>query len=1681
MEITEYILKIVVAPRDTTDKETIKEIPLNTKNTYTCGRSRENDITLPSTLVSKHHCLFFRSEANLYLQDLKTSRNGTFINGKKQKPQVMVLLKDGDIIGIGYNQKEPTDPQQYVYQLHKQVIIDLARECVKTEMCEDIEEEDHETPSKLLKISETSSKTVVKNLGNPILRPETAHSVFANSLQMSFEITVNKEYTGPMPNVFVNKIPLTHSANGFQMIKNPAFTENQSNQSGWIRNSFQASHTRANSNAIPQNEAVFQEMENVVELPGDNVTSSSTSFSINKQITVENSIFEVTEISPKRSSPPINATEEESSTSEKEVSTTQVSAEEPQEVVKPKDAVQPQLHRQSPDSTNAENEMNLFNFSANYTDSDTSNEFCTSMTKTSRSNTSEEKLNMEVAAVLKSSENRLFTVGQKTASVEISQVLRCMDQNTDSRDTKKNSEVKYRRTSSKKTRNNIRNDSKSKISKDPVIRTSRTKKIKLENEDQVAEESDTDESFKLYLSDEGEGKLDENANFNISSTAIDMLQRTNDLFIEDIAKESEQIKSPEGPLTRSVDPRTCKTKSQLEHHETNCSINIENNLAECNPSWETANTAISSLNNVPLTYNPYPFPNAQYPYLAYPNSYSNPQDFYSDHYPISYINDKLPYYQLQDHQISFQNYQTPYLNYPPPCPNNQIPYSVGQTPLPVPYPNIETPQSNNNQFPSPYSNDLSSINSLSAEKTSKEKAQLFEEFSASWHYKGVEETHRAERIDFKNKKATPRVISSERVNLPYKSSLKSQLKIHAPKFMPYVQKNPLLIECLPLASPKPQVPQEDKNLNSFVVPEPAMNQDLLDMHCVSNPPVILEPLPLASTNPQVPQKDKYLKTFDVPKPKIKLGPLHVSSSGSEFLKENKNLIKNSLLLQEPVQKIEPDMTKLGKLETYIPADKLFRSAAKSDEVLMNIVSWRPAEFESCFSREVPCVLNKEKIRKTQPVYNNHEDYCKVQIPLILIDISYKIKNAYKVTKERTTFTNCKIVKNSASIIWIEDTYSYMMGFNVKVCGSKLNSHKPLTVGDFLRVEITKGDTNFRTLMFAYVAKILDREENNSALESLTMTFGVVTKLIDFNLYRSKIKELSLIMSLLPSINLVMALESFKESPLLPMILNPDPDNYQLVDHLDPGLKVLLETSSTPDLLLEENLNYEQLSAVRKIADVAIRREPKVALIEGFPGTGKTKVIVDTIIEILNGQNYSQDKNHTMKILVSGVSNSEIDEILHRVYDKRKHLKKSKALKMVRVGLVDQMSSRAKDFSLQELAKKHIEVNLNDLRLKDSSTSLGQQLKQLYDQINAMKEEIENKNNKNAVLRRTLLTTYLDIKRSGRNINDIYPEEYANLLEVAEHTLLSGANVIVCTLDMCHSLRMDLSFREESPIPVLIVENATQALETDILKPLTFGVQTLVLVGDVCKQSTKYLALPILESHGFDKSLYSRLRLKLAESVDCPLFQLNIQYRMNKKISYFPNKFFYMGKVTNAVAYRQPFPLRSYRIFNVETLHNFRDNEVQFMASVIQCIIVHAKLKNSAKPLKIGIITASKSSSVRIRTAIEDQMELILEAKRNLVSIEVDTIHKFKNQERDVICALCHRPKDGQRFVDSQRLYSIMTLAKHSLILYGEFRKFEDETSSLWNSLIQDGKERKVFFDIEARPHLASLKMLLIRF
>ena len=54
----------------------------------------------------------------------------------------------------------------------------------------------------------------------------------------------------------------------------------------------------------------------------------------------------------------------------------------------------------------------------------------------------------------------------------------------------------------------------------------------------------------------------------------------------------------------------------------------------------------------------------------------------------------------------------------------------------------------------------------------------------------------------------------------------------------------------------------------------------------------------------------------------------------------------------------------------------------------------------------------------------------------------------------------------------------------------------------------------------------------------------------------------------------------------------------------------------------------------------------------------------------------------------------------------------KILKMVCVGALDDMSTRARDFSLQELAKKHIDTNLKDFSSHDSLVPFEQQVRTL---------------------------------------------------------------------------------------------------------------------------------------------------------------------------------------------------------------------------------------------------------------------------------------------------------------------------------------------------------------------------------
>ena len=70
------------------------------------GRSKHNDIALPSKFVSQHHAMLVRNGDATILMDLN-STNGVFVNSKRVSNHFLI---DDDVISIGHHRIKFVDP-----------------------------------------------------------------------------------------------------------------------------------------------------------------------------------------------------------------------------------------------------------------------------------------------------------------------------------------------------------------------------------------------------------------------------------------------------------------------------------------------------------------------------------------------------------------------------------------------------------------------------------------------------------------------------------------------------------------------------------------------------------------------------------------------------------------------------------------------------------------------------------------------------------------------------------------------------------------------------------------------------------------------------------------------------------------------------------------------------------------------------------------------------------------------------------------------------------------------------------------------------------------------------------------------------------------------------------------------------------------------------------------------------------------------------------------------------------------------------------------------------------------------------------------------------------------------------------------------------------------------------------
>ncbi|XP_017883205.1 uncharacterized protein LOC108626822 [Ceratina calcarata] len=819
------------------------------------------------------------------------------------------------------------------------------------------------------------------------------------------------------------------------------------------------------------------------------------------------------------------------------------------------------------------------------------------------------------------------------------------------------------------------------------------------------------------------------------------------------------------------------------------------------------------------------------------------------------------------------------------------------------------------------------------------------------------------------------------------------------------------------------------------------------------------------------------------------------------IKKSKKRVTFSEVLKT-VREYEIDETNVLKRlvgkDAPMPRDKVVNTPVHSnslyDEFLLRIFFWSPVWLEEQKRlKTTPPVINVDKeLNQMLTSYRAYEEYYRTITPLLLIEIWCGITKEYQSEQIcRRTFV-CSIVENSVSRVTLSHNIcftSLMIALLVSKEDMRLTTHP--VYGDLVMIEyaynhekkgqsfhrvfgfVTQVDSRPLTSQTRFNKALLQHEKNAHALN----TYTVLTRPLTNNILVNRFIRLRTVSYLRSTLRMVKALQYLPNSPLMNQILSPKLDMYKLPDVI-----------SAEPLVTEDKLNQKQMEAVVKITQAVVQKESKLCLIHGPPGTGKSRVIVNIIMQILYGSNrYTTSVGNPFKILVCAPTNAAIDEIVLRLLDIRSNIKqkgKMKPFRMVRIGRAETMHPLVKDISVSTLADRDLRKtattsnNVSPQSVQDEKALLELKINTIKCQLTSISIDETYKRNLNMKLE-DIVARYDSLVKPRLHMS---AEEHRRLHRSAENRLLEYANIITCTLTSCCTNQMETIFgTNKNKISVCIVDEATQSSEPETLIPLMLGVNTMILVGDP-DQLPATIISPEAKKFGLGRSLFSRVQSAFDVYPDNPVIMLNTQYRMQPDICCWPNKFFYGGKLVNGVECDDKFPFYSYRILDLKTNQNndnfSNDNEADFIANVIYSMLTSTNLEKWNSCISCGILTPYNNQKVVIQTKIKQKISSLSEVIKKKIKIEINTVDGFQGQERDIILMSCVRSQKIGFLSDKQRLCVALTRAKHCLIICGNFNVFKRD--DMWSSLLSNAKSRKMYFKVNAKAEPPEIRSYIVR-
>ncbi|NXK60764.1 SETX helicase, partial [Sylvietta virens] len=495
--------------------------------------------------------------------------------------------------------------------------------------------------------------------------------------------------------------------------------------------------------------------------------------------------------------------------------------------------------------------------------------------------------------------------------------------------------------------------------------------------------------------------------------------------------------------------------------------------------------------------------------------------------------------------------------------------------------------------------------------------------------------------------------------------------------------------------------------------------------------------------------------------------------------------------------------------------------------------------------------------------------------------------------------------------------------------------------------------------------------------------------------------------------------------------------------------------------------------------------PKICLIHGPPGTGKSKTIVGLLSRVLRentrNEKTARKKNSKIKpnrFLVCAPSNAAVDELMKKIIiafkekcqNKQEPLGNCGDIKLVRLGAEKSINTEVRGFSLD----KQVEH-----RMKRKPGDCDQDIQKKKEALDQKLDMLSRERAMHKCEKRESQMLNDEIGRLAKERQQLASQ----LKEVRGHSqkvqadIILESDIICCTLSTSGGSLLESAFSRQGldPFSCVIVDEAGQSCEVETLIPLIHRCNKLVLVGDP-KQLPPTVKSVKAQQYGYDQSLMARLQRHLEEQVQrnvlhsLPVVQLTVQYRMHPDICLFPSNYVYGRTLKTARAIEEnrcssEWPFQPYLIFDVADGREERDNDSYSNPREVKLVMELIKtIKEKRKDLglrRIGIITPYSAQKKKI----QEQLDSVF---KNNSPGEVDTVDAFQGREKDCIIVSCVRANSfsfrslvfvlSLRFLASlQRLNVTITRARFSLFILGRLQTLMEDKN--WNHLIQDAQKR----------------------